>query len=170
MNFKKINKPALILVVVILIAAVAYVAVSGNFTTTTVQPGDIISVYYTGSYTNGTVFNTNVGQQPFQFTVDANEVIPGFNQAVIGMEINQTKNVTIPVNEAYGPVNPNLILEIPTNEINGTVTVGEVLHGMLGGQQAEGIVTYINVTNATARVNFNSPLAGQTLIFKITVN
>ncbi len=168
MNFKKISRPALILIVVVLVAGGAYLAVSGSLAPTA-QSGDTVSVYYTGSYTNGTVFNTNVGQTPFNFTVGANQVIPGFAQAVIGMKINQTKNVTIPVNEAYGPVNPKLILEIPTNDINGTVTGGETLHGVLGGQPATGIVMYINPANATAKVNFNSPLAGHILVFKITV-
>jgi FKBP-type peptidyl-prolyl cis-trans isomerase 2 len=169
----KLNKSVFIAIAVILIVGVVYLVTGGvlanALTATTVQSGDTVGVYYIGSFTNGTVFNSNVGQSPFNFTVGANEVIPGFNQAVIGMKINQTKNVTIPVNEAYGYVNPNLILEIPPNDINGTITVGETLHGTLGGHAASGIVTFVNVTNATARVDFNSPLAGHVLVFKITV-
>jgi FKBP-type peptidyl-prolyl cis-trans isomerase 2 len=154
---------AVFAIVVVIAAAYLVVSVPAAFVVST---GDNVSVYYTGSFTNGTVFNSNVGQpQPFTFTVGANQVIPGFDQAVIGMKLNQTKNVTIPVDEAYGPVNQSLILHVPLSDFgNKTVTVGTIVTNTYGYQ---GEVIAVNATNAT--VNFNPPLAGKTLVFSIRV-
>ena len=173
MELKEITKKPLYLgLIVVIVAAIlggAYWAVSGSGGLV-VANGDTVQVYYTGSLANGMIFNTNVGNnnQSLQFTIGANEVIPGFEQAVIGMKVNQTKTVTIPVNEAYGPVNPQLIIQVPLSSFgNQSVKVGTVARETSGGKQAQGIVTAVNATDAT--VNFNSPLAGQVLIFKITV-
>ena len=61
-----------------------------------VAKGDNISVYYTGRLVNGTVFDTNVGKEPLNFTVGAGQMIVGFDQGVIGMKLNQNKTITIP--------------------------------------------------------------------------
>jgi len=168
---KKLNRQVMILIAVIAVLAIigiAYIAVS-NSAAQVVVPGDNVSVYYTGALVNGTVFDTNVGRQPFQFTVGANEVIPGFDNAVIGMRLNQTKNVTIPVNEAYGPVSQELIINVPLTSFgNHTVQVGmEFSETLPSGQQMTGVVTSVNAENAT--LNFNPPLAGKILVFKIKV-
>ncbi len=185
-------KPIYIVAIAVVIAATAgaayYVSANGvhtasnpsmnstsqealsNTTTPTgsvVKNGDNISVYYTGRLTNGTVFNTNVGSSPLNFTVGSGEVIKGFDNAVLGMSLFQSKVVTIPANEAYGPVNPSLIVSVPLSNFgneSSSVAVGLLVHASNGEQ---GIVTAVNSTNAT--LDFNNPLAGRTLIFNITV-
>lgn len=154
-------------IVVIVLVGVVYV-VTNSSAAAVVAPGDNVSVYYTGTYTNGTVFDSNVGKEPFTFTVGANEVIPGFDQAVVGMSLNEEKNVTIPANQAYGEVNPNLIVKVPLSQFgNHTVTAGMNISENQNGQIFEGVVTAVNSTTAT--VDFNPKLAGQTLIFNIKV-
>lgn len=151
------------IVIVIAIIGVIYVAI-GSASAETVATGDTVGVYYTGTLTNGTVFDSNVGKEPLTFTVGSGQVIQGFDQAVIGMKINESKTVTLPENEAYGPVNPKLIVVVPLSVFgNETVTKGMTV----SNGQAQGTVTQVNATNAT--VDFNPPLAGQTLIFKITI-
>lgn len=167
MNFK--IKPIHILAIVIIVAllGVVYVVVSGAFTPT-VAAGDTIEVYYTGSFTNGTVFNSNVGQQPLQFTVGSGQLIQGFDQGVIGMKLNQNKILTIPANEAYGPINPDLIVNVSTSNFgNATIQTGMIVNRSEGGQNFQGVVTFVGSNTVT--VNFNPPLAGKTLIFNITV-
>ena len=155
----------IILIIAVIIFASAYYFL---FSTPVVVKGDNISVFYTGSFTNGTVFNSNVGQQPFNFTAGTNETILGFDNAVLGMTLNQTKTVTIPANEAYGYENPNLIVSVPLSDFsNKTIHTGSIITENTNGQQVEGIVTSLNSTNAI--VNFNSPLAGKTLVFTIRV-
>ncbi|MCL5427616.1 MAG: FKBP-type peptidyl-prolyl cis-trans isomerase [Candidatus Marsarchaeota archaeon] len=154
---------------VIVVIAAAYVAFASGIGMQRVAVGDMVSVYYTGSFTNGTVFSSNVGGQPLNFTVGANEVIPGFDSAVIGMGINQSKTVTIPVNEAYGQINPALIISFPISAFgNQTPKAGQIVgENNPAGGSITGIVTYVNATNAT--VDFNQPLAGHALVFTIRV-
>lgn len=70
--------------------------------TPTAQSGDTVQVNYTLKLSNGSVYQTTVGGTPFQFTLGQNQVIPGFEAAVTGMAVGQTKTVTIPAAQAYG--------------------------------------------------------------------
>ena len=133
-----------------------------------VKLGDTISVNYTGTLTNGTIFDaSSYHGGSFNFTVGSN-VIQGFSQGVIGMSVGETNTITIPANDAYGPVNPALFIRVPTNvleaDLNRTPVIGMPI---TDGSGQHGVITAVNATNTT--VDFNSPLAGQTLIFKITV-
>ena len=171
---KKIKavKPAYALAAVVLVVALVclvYFAV-GGVGASTVAAGDTVQVYYTGTFTNGTVFDSNIGGNVLQFTAGANQVIPGFDHGIIGMALNENKTLTIPANDAYGQVNLTMILQVPLSEFgNQTVQKGMVITetSSTNGQQYRGIVTALNATTAT--VDFNSPLAGQTLIFHVRV-
>jgi FKBP-type peptidyl-prolyl cis-trans isomerase 2 len=158
-----------IIAIILIIAVVGVIyLVTNSSAAPVVANGDTVSVYYTGTLTNGTVFDSNVGKEPLQFTVGANQVIAGFDQAVIGMKVNQSKTVTIPANEAYGPVDQRLIVKVPLTEFgNNTVNVGMNITESQNGQNFEGVVTAVNSTTAT--VDFNPKLAGQTLIFDIKI-
>ena len=164
-------KPIYILAAVIVIAVVigaVYFLIGRTSAQVVVASGDTVSVYYTGTLTNGTVFDSNVGKQPLQFTVGSSQIISGFSNGVIGMKINQTKRIVLATNEAYGPVNPNLIIQVSLQRFgNQTINKGMAISETNNGEQLEGIVTAVNSTTAT--INFNPPLAGQTLIFNITV-
>ncbi len=159
---------ALAAIAVVIVIAVIYVTEVGAQGGTAVANGDTVGVYYVGSFTNGTVFDSNAGKQVLTFTVGANQVIQGFNNAVIGMRVNQTVNVTIPANEAYGEVNPNLVVQVNRTQFgNQTVAVGMTFQTKTNGQTAQGVVKAISGNTVT--IDFNPPLAGQTLMFKITV-
>ena len=152
----------------VVIAVVAYFIPSGMGLAfaDTVAAGDNVSVFYTGSFTNGTVFGSNFNTTPFSFIAGSNQTIPGFSNAVIGMKVGQTKTVTLQPSEAYGEVNPSEIITVNKSVFvnSSSISVGEKVTGP-GGQL--GIVTAINNTHVT--INFNPPLAGQTLVFKIKV-
>lgn len=133
-----------------------------------VRLGDTISVNYTGAFTNGTIFDaSSYHGGVFNFTVGSN-VIQGFSQGVIGMTVGETNTITIPANDAYGPVNSALFIDVPTNvleaDLNRTPVIGMPI---TDGSGQQGVITAVNATNTT--VDFNPPLAGKTLIFKITV-
>jgi len=133
-----------------------------------VSNGDTVGVYYTGTFTNGTQFGSNVVGKPLQFTVGSNEVILGFDQGVLGMKLNETKTITVPANEAYGQINPALIVHVPLSAFgNQTVRTGVVVSENSTSGRVSGIVTAVNATTAT--INFNPPLAGQTLVFNVKV-
>ena len=127
-----------------------------------VKIGDTVSVDYIGTLDNGTVFDQS--KKPFKFTVGADQVIKGFNDGVIGMKIGEEKTVHIPVEDAYGYSSNENIITVPIEKIDGgNVTIGQTIYANDG--QTEGIVTKIE--NGTATVDFNHPLAGKALNFKI---
>ena len=66
------------------------------------KPGDLVSVLYTGTLPDGTVFDTNVGKSPFEFKLGDGHVIPGFERGVLGMKVGGKRRVTIPPDLAYG--------------------------------------------------------------------
>lgn len=160
---------AILIVVIIAVAAIAVYLVAGNPGAQAVAAGDTVEVYYTGRFTNGTVFDTNVGKATLNFTVGAGQMIKGFDAAVVGMHVGENKTVTLPPSEAYGEVNQSLIIPVPISQFgNQSVQVGMVVTGTSqAGQQASGTVTAVSPNTVT--VDFNPPLAGKTLVFTIEV-
>lgn len=69
----------------------------------TAAAGELVTVNYTGKLANGTVFDTSVGKTPFQFTLGAAQVIPGWDQGVAGMKVGGKRILIIPPSLAYGP-------------------------------------------------------------------
>ena len=66
------------------------------------QQGDTVCVHYTGTLEDGTVFDSSVGREPLEFTLGSSQVIPGFEDAVLGLEPGESRTVTIPAEQAYG--------------------------------------------------------------------
>jgi FKBP-type peptidyl-prolyl cis-trans isomerase 2 len=132
------------------------------------KTGDTVKVHYTGRLQDGTVFDTSVGSEPLEFTLGQGQVIPGFEQAVIGMQVGESKTVTIPVDQAYGPRRDDMILEVSRDELPDDLepTVGMQLQ-MNQGDGGIVIVTITEVSETTIKVDANHPLAGQDLTFDI---
>ena len=132
--------------------------------------GDVVQVDYTGTLEDGTVFDTStsVGREPLEFTLGEGQMIPGFEQAVLGMKVGESKTVTIPADEAYGQYSDDLVVVVNREDLPAGLDpeVGEQLQGPRpdGGT---GVCTVTNVTNTTITVDFNSPLAGKNLTFEI---
>ncbi len=78
-----------------------------------VKSGDTVKVHYHGRLTDGTTFDTSSGREPLQFEVGGGMVIAGFDSGVLGMAAGEKKTIQIPVDEAYGPADPNMIVEFP---------------------------------------------------------
>ena len=79
------------------------------------QTGDTVTVNYTGKLENGSVFDTSVGKTPFQFTLGAGQVIPGWDKGLVGMQVGGKRILIIPPSMAYGaqgvgPIPPNATL------------------------------------------------------------
>ena len=130
--------------------------------------GDTVKVHYTGRLQDGTVFDTSVGSEPLEFTLGQGQIIPGFEQAVIGMQVGESKTVTISVDQAYGPRRDDMILEVSRDELPDDLepTVGMQLQ-MNQGDGGIMIVTITEVSETTIKIDANHPLAGQDLTFDI---
>lgn len=132
------------------------------------QSGDIVSVDYTGKLEDGSIFDTSIGKQPLQFTLGEGNMISGFEKAVTGMKVGESKTVTLTPEEAYGPRNEDLVVIIERDNLPEDIdpAVGEqlVLKTATG---TEYTVTVIEVEDTAITVDANFILAGKTLIFEI---
>jgi len=137
-----------------------------------VQKNDNVSVDYTGKFENGTIFDSSQGKSPLTFTAGTGQVIPGFDNAVLGMKVGEEKNVTIPPSEAYGERNESLVQQVPlsafgnnSDKLQAGMQIG--ITNPQTGQQFPATVTKIEGDNVS--LDMNPPLAGKTLIFDIKV-
>lgn len=136
---------------------------------TVVEKGNKIKVDYTGSFENGEIFDASEKHgQPLEFTAGEGMVVPGFDNAVIGMNVGEEKEITIKPIEAYGEKNPQAIQKVPKDKFPVEAQVGMMIGVPLpNGQQLPATITEITETDVT--IDMNHPLAGKTLIFKIKV-
>lgn len=135
-----------------------------------VKQGDTVSVHYTGRLEDGTVFDSSREREPLTFEVGAGQVISGFEEAVVGLEVGGSTTQTIEPEQAYGERNPNMVVDVARDQVGGDAepTVGQQLQVHLqGGQTIPAVIT--NVGNETVTIDANHPLAGKTLIFDIEV-
>lgn len=133
----------------------------------TVKNGDTVSVGYSAYYSNSTLIDNNNGA-PLQFTIGNGEVVNGFNYAVIGMKVGQTKNVTIMPNEGYGLYYPSKQVEDSVENLEQAglnTTLGSVVYATIDNNRERGIIVANNGTDVT--IDFNHPLAGKILMFEI---
>jgi FKBP-type peptidyl-prolyl cis-trans isomerase 2 len=132
------------------------------------KTGDTVKVHYTGRLQDGTVFDTSVGSEPLEFTLGQGQIIPGFEQAVIGMQVGESKTITIPVDQAYGPRRDDMMLEVERDKLPADIDprVGMQLQ-MNQGDGGIMIGTITEVSETTIKIDANHPLAGQDLTFDI---
>ena len=173
------------IVIVAIVAVAAYIflmpgagssaGITGTGTGAPVVTGNSVSVYYTGTFTNGTEFDSNINKTLLTFTVGSHQVVPGFENALIGMKAGQTRTVTIPADQAYGPYHPEYVQAVPRtgNLATMNLTPGMILTSQNPQTNAVSLVTVLNVTPDTVTIDGNNILAGEPLTFKIqlvTVN
>lgn len=135
---------------------------------TQVKTGDTVSLHYTGTLADGTTFDSSAGRDPLQFEVGSGQIIPGLDKAIPGMTVGDTKVVTIPADEAYGPTNPEAQQDVPRAEIPPEIPLE--LGMQLQVQAPDGQVlpvTVIAMTEETVTIDANHPLAGKDLTFDI---
>ncbi|MEX2374635.1 MAG: peptidylprolyl isomerase, partial [Dehalococcoidia bacterium] len=125
------------------------------------QTGDTVSVHYTGTLDDGTQFDSSVGGEPLTFTVGSGQLIAGFDTAVVGMEVGETKRVRMEPGEAYGERMDDRVIQLPREEAPEGLQAGQQV--MLGQTPA----MIMEVTDETVTVDANHPLAGQVLTFDI---
>lgn len=135
-----------------------------------VKPGDQVLVHYTGTFDNGTVFDSSTGGEPLRFTVGGGGVIPGFNAGVVGMQVGEEKTLHVPVDQAYGQYRKDLVFVFDPADITGAenLTVGERVGITLpDGQMLPGTVA--NVSPGAVIVDANHRLAGEDLTFTVSL-
>ncbi len=130
--------------------------------------GDTVKIHFEGSLEDGSIFGSTVDEEPFEFTIGQKSMLPGFENAIIGMHKGDTKTITLPPEEAYGPHKNELVHVMDRSgfpqEIN--LEIGKRLRVRTqDGKYA--VVTINGFTEGNIVIDGNDPLAGKTLTFKI---
>ena len=135
-----------------------------------VENGQFVSVHYTGTLQDGEVFDTSEGRHPLEVQIGAGQIISGFEKALIGMALNEKKNLTLDPEDAYGQRDDSLTHSFPREDVPAEINpeVGQtVALSSPEGRQVPAIITEVNDEKVV--VDLNHPLAGLTLTFDIEV-
>lgn len=130
--------------------------------------GNKVKVHYTGTLSDKTVFDSSREREPLEFTVGAGQMIEGFDAAVEGMSVGESKSVTIPSEKAYGPKSPEAMINVPKTQLPPDM---EPQIGMqLEATQQDGrrqVLVIAEVKEDEVVLDANHPLAGKDLTFDI---
>ncbi|NOX20647.1 MAG: peptidylprolyl isomerase [Nitrospirae bacterium] len=132
------------------------------------KTGDKVRVHYSGFLEDGTVFDSSLDRDPLEFTLGEGMVIKGFEDAVLGMSVGETKTISISSDEAYGPYREDLVAVVERSMVPPDIDpkVGLVLQLRTpDGSITDVVVTEVN--DNTITLDANHPLAGKDLIFEI---
>lgn len=132
------------------------------------EDGDTVRIDYTLSLSDGTVYQTTVGNQPLEFVIGEGSMLADFEEAVIGMKVGESKTVTIAATDAYGEYREDLIIKIKRSQIQGgeDVKIGDYLT-VTNSDGRTSQVKVIDVSDDDVIIDANYPLAGEDLTFKI---
>ena len=137
-----------------------------------IKRGDVIRVQYEASYEDGTIFDSTKihDEEPLKFQIGAGQLLSGFENAVIGMEVEGEKNLTLQPTEAYGEFNPLLVEKIDASQFPGDMSLelGKQIE-VVGpnGISSPGWIRLIE--KDFILVDMNHPCAGKVINFKIKI-
>jgi peptidylprolyl isomerase len=129
---------------------------------------DKVKIHYTGKLPDGTVFDSSQGKEPLEFTIGDRTIIPGLEEAVVGMSPGEQKTEAVAAEMAFGPFRNELVQELTRSEFptESPPVVGQRYNAQSAGQ-ASIVLTVIDVSGETVTVDANHPLAGKDLVFDI---
>jgi len=134
-----------------------------------VKDGMQVSIEYTLKGTDGKVIDSSKGREPLKYVHGQKMMIPGLEKELTGMKVGGEKNVTVKPEDAYGPLNPNAVQELPKDKIPpNALKVGAVLQGQ--DEQGRPMLARIKeIKEKSVIIDMNHPMAGKTLVFNIKI-
>ena len=132
------------------------------------ESGNTVKVHYTGTLADGTRFDTSRGSDPLEVTLGSGSVIAGFEQALVGMSVGESKTVTIGAAEAYGEHHADRVHEVEREKMPEEIDlrVGIILEAV-GADGTPLPVQVAELSETTVTLDFNHPLAGEDLTFEL---
>ena len=131
------------------------------------KSGDTVKVHYTGKLNDGEIFDSSVNKEPLTFTIGGNQVIPGFENGVIGMKTGDSKTINIPYADAYGEYSESMVVEIPKSRLPEGMNPQLGDQFTLNQQGYDFVVTVIIVKEDSIVLDANHPLSGKDLVFDV---
>jgi peptidylprolyl isomerase len=132
------------------------------------KAGDKVKVHYTGKLEDGTVFDSSKDREPLEFDLGSGNVIPGFENGLLGMEPGESKTLTIAPDEAYGQINSDLVATVERKQFPENITPEVGLQLQMTQPSGQPLnVTIVNIVGDSITLDANHPLAGKTLVFDV---
>lgn len=132
------------------------------------KKGDTVKVHYRGTLTDGTLFDDSQQREPLEFTIGSNRLIPGFEDAVTGMQPGERKTITIAAADAYGPVRKEMVITIPRSQMPQDVQLQLGMQLSVSQENEQPVVVSVAAFDEkTVTLDGNHPLAGKDLIFDL---
>lgn len=132
------------------------------------KPGDTVKVNYTGRSEDGSVFESSIGLMPLKFTIGSDEVVNGFENAVVGMCPGERKTVVVEPDQGYGPYDDDLVFDVPNEDLPEGVKphIGMDFE-MVDEKGHEISAVVIDIAYDSVTIDANAPLAGKSVIYDI---
>ncbi len=129
---------------------------------------DKVKVHYTGKLADGTVFDSSLEREPLEFVLGGGQMIPGFEQGVTGMKVDEEKTITIPSEKAYGSRDPQRIIEVDKTQLPEGMEpeIGQKLHMQHPSGQVL-TVAIMEIGDDKVKLDANHELAGKDLTFDL---
>jgi FKBP-type peptidyl-prolyl cis-trans isomerase 2 len=132
------------------------------------KSGDTVRLHYTGTLNDGTEFDSSAGRDPLGFTIGAGDIIAGFEQAVIGMVLGESKSVTIASDRAYGARKSEMVQEVDRANIPAEIDLETGMELQASGPDGQMVrLTVIELNDGSVTLDANHPLAGKDLTFDL---
>lgn len=132
------------------------------------QNGDTIRVHYTGTLSDGTMFDSSRDGDPLEAVLGQDALISGFEAALLGMEEGERKTVTIPPDDAYGEHLEDLVFTLPLSEVPAHMKPEVGMMVQLADENKEEFdAVIVDVTDKAFTLDGNHPLAGEALTFEL---
>ncbi len=133
-----------------------------------VKSGDTVRIHYTGTLSDGSVFDSSQGNDPLEFVVGSGQIIPGLDVALPGMKVGDEKRVEIASEDAYGPHHAEARQAVPRTEIPADIPLEVGLQLQAKNERGEIMpLTVAEITDETVVLDANHPLAAKDLTFEI---
>lgn len=133
-----------------------------------VKSGDKVKVHYHGKLRNGETFDSSQGREPLEFTVGGGQVIKGFDDGVMGMQVGDKRTVEIEVTDAYGEKNEDMVVEFPKEQFPPDMKPEVGMQLMMNNGQGQSFPVVVKeIREDNVLLDANHPLAGEDLIFDI---
>ena len=134
------------------------------------KEGDTVRVHYEGQLSDGTIFDSSLEREPIEFILGQDTVIPGFEQAVIGMEVGESKDVSIPPEEGFGDYSEDLVVNIEKTILPPDINPELGMQLEVSSEEEEEtsrVFTIADIAEDSITLDGNHPLAGAEIAFKI---
>jgi FKBP-type peptidyl-prolyl cis-trans isomerase 2 len=129
---------------------------------------DTVRVHYTVKLDKDTIVGSTKDEEPLQFTLGKGQVLPGFEQAVVGMNSGESKTVLVTADQAFGPYLDEMVVVVDRGRLPEGINPKEGDRIQLQSRSGETVtVAVMDVSESTVTLDGNHPLAGKDLIFDI---